>query len=189
MRTERRLTLCRPEHLNLPEDSAFIPELDLNFDLSAFDLSSEPSHASSILSPYSFASSQTILGNLGLEEEAGLGLQLPSLNTPSGYGGFDVDIGGTSSVKLQSAIKPTVGPVLEESSILDDAEFEIAEDGSIVPVSRHQPGARQSEAQEIAGKGNAVSESGFSDRVRAEHEAGLEERQVSANTTEIEPKH
>ena len=164
----------RPDQLNIPEDPGFIPDLDLNFDLSAFDIPSDrsSSRASSVLSPHTPGSSRTSLDAIELEEEADMALDIPSLDTPSGYGGFTPNLRLGSSVGIGSITKATPRPPYEESPIIDDPEFEIAEDGSLVAVERPQTGAREHHTP----AGRATSESVISARVRDEHAVGSTEQ-------------
>lgn len=162
----------RPEQLNLPDDPAFLPDLDFTFDLSAFDLPSDSSssRASSVLSSRNVLSSQTSAHDLEEEEEeAGLQLDLPPLDTPSGFGGMSIGVG--TSAGRESALHS----VQEESHIIDEADFEIAADGSLVAVSRPQT----ERVPSVTGEAGPISESGFSTRVRDEHAAGMAGDQVS----------
>ena len=163
----------RPEQLNLAEDSAFVPELDLMFDLSAFDLSTDvtSSRGASLLSPYSQPSSRS---SIQIDEDADLVLDIPSLDTPGGFGGMHLGSGVESSVRAFSAAKSNALPIHEESAIISDPDFEIAEDGSLVVPTN----TRKVEATPVGDNAGPVSESGFSARVRAEHEQGMEAEQV-----------
>lgn len=162
----------RPEQLNLPEDPGFLPDLDFTFDLSAFGLPSDnrSSRASSILSSHVAVSSQTSCNGIDLEE-SGLQLDLPSIDTPSAFGGMS--IGDVTSAGRQSVFEPAPGDINEESPFIDDVEFEIAADGSLVAVERPQ-----SKVGSAIGDGNAVSDSSLSARVRDEHQAGAAGLQV-----------
>lgn len=170
--TENTLTMkYRPEQLNLAEDSAFIPELDLMFDLSAFDLPSDTtsSRASSLLSPFFGLSSQT---SRNLDDEDELALELPPLGTPDDFGGFQLP--PDSSVAAPSAAKSAHYLLQhEESAIIADPDFEINEDGSLVaPAS-----VRAKQTPSVA----PMSETGVSARVRAEHEEGWQAQQVRSS--------
>jgi hypothetical protein len=170
------LTRSRPDQLNLPEDPAFIPDLDMNFDLAAFDIPCDTgtSRASSVLSARTLGSSQTSLSPAVEDEEPGL--ELPSMDTPGGFGGFDFNLGSGASHVLKTASQAGASDIIQESAIIENPGFEIAEDGSIVGIPSDR--ARQSEVPSAAGEGQAANESGLSARVRAEQEAGLVEDQV-----------
>ena len=151
----------------------------MNFDLAAFDIASDTgtTRSSSILSARSPGSSQSsVPQDVGNEEEPGI--ELPSLDTPGGFGGFDLDLGPGTSSAVRTASKAGAGDIFQESAIVENPEFEIAEDGSIVAIPTDQP--RHSAVPSVTGEGRAVSESGISARVRAEHEAGGIEDQVSS---------
>lgn len=145
----------------------------MTFDLSGFDLPSDShsSRASSVLSSHVAPSSQTSYHGNDLEE-TGLQLDLPSIDSPGGFEGLSV--GGRASIGNDSAISAALDEILGESPFIQDPGFVIAEDGSIV-----QPPRPQSKAGSATGDGRAVSESGFSARVRDEHDAGAAELQVS----------
>ena len=170
----------RPEQLNLPEDPAFFPDLDMGLDLAAFGFPSDTdtTRASSVLSSRSLASSQTSFG-LGADQEEEAGIELPSLDTPGGFGGFDFPLGAGTSSAVKTGSRAGAADVFEESAIVQDPGFVLADDGSIVAVPTDE--ARQSAARSVTGDGRAESESGISARVRAEHEAGAFEDQVSSH--------
>ena len=170
------LNHVRPDQLNLPEDPAFVPDFDMNLDLAAFDIFTDASvsRSPSVLSPHSFASSQTSR-HAGEEE---LELLLPSMDTHGEFGGLDINVGGVTSSAVRSGSK--LGPLgeFEESAIIENPEFEFDRDGNLVLRSdEHQ--AQQSEAPSVMGQARAPSESGISARVRAEHEVGMAQHEVS----------
>lgn len=174
----------RPEQLNLPEDPGFFPDLDMGLDLAAFGIFSDTdsTRAFSVLSSRSPASSQTSLGlKTGQEEEPGI--ELPSLDTPSGFGGFDFPLGGGTSSAVKTASRAGAADVFEESAIVQDPGFVFDDEFNIVAIPTDQ--ARQSAVRSVTGDGRAVSESGISARVRAEHEAGGFEDQVSSHVPHI----
>ena len=153
-----------------------MPDLDLNFDLSVFDVPSDISRAPSILSSQTMASSRTSFQGDQDEEP---GLVVPSLDTPGEFGGFEANFGGgTSSVAKTASKAGVMADIFEESPIIEDPEFEIAEDGSIVALPSREERARQSAIPSAAGVGRGASESEISARVRAEHEGGMGNDQV-----------
>ena len=164
-----RLTSQRPEHLNLPDDPAFMLDLDMNFDLSAFDIPdlSSTSRSPSVLSARTLASSQT---SHGVDEEEPV-LDLPSMDTPDDHGGFDLNFGiGTSSALKSGSIIDKVIDA-DEPGIIENPEFEMTEDGDLVPISRLGSLVGGSEAPQSGVGGRSASESAMSARVRAEHAA------------------
>ncbi|RMD42955.1 hypothetical protein DV735_g2180, partial [Chaetothyriales sp. CBS 134920] len=103
-------TSIRSDHLNLPEDPLFMPELDIGFDLQAFNC-------------LAYDGARAMQGprgsSLGLTSEYGPGLP-SSLDLH-----HDVD----------DDFEPNSGRLLSSASpIIDDPGFEIADDGSIVPL-------------------------------------------------------
>jgi meiotic recombination protein REC8, fungi type len=130
----------RQEQLNLAEDPYFIPDLDINFDLSAFGLSSEASSprrsGSSLLTLSSSQTSRYIEEDV---EEVGLGLDLdlPSFSTPAGgLGGFDIPLGrGTSSVARTGDPAGRPSSIFgAEPAVLDDPIFDVDDDGFLHPA-------------------------------------------------------
>lgn len=139
------------------------------FDLSAFDLpSTEPSsQGSSILSPFSRPSSQS---SLHLDEDGDLALEIPSVDTPGDFGGTNFGAGVESSAGSRSVATRSIDlPLHQGSAIINDPDFEVAEDGSLVAPAN----IRRSEDPT-----RAASESGFSGRVQGEHEEGVNAAQV-----------
>jgi hypothetical protein len=99
-----------------------------------------------------------------------LQLDLPAIDTPSGFGGMS--FGGATSAGGGSIGPATHAGRYEESPFIDDAEFAITADGELVEVERGEGEKQPSKGGSVVGEGKALSESGFSARVRAEHEAG-----------------
>ena len=151
----------------------------MGLDLAAFGISSDTAstRASSVLSSRSPASSQTSFGpEVGQDEEPQI--ELPSLDAPGGFGGFDFPLGGGTSSAVKTGSRAGAADVFEESGIVEDPGMMLDDDFNIVVVPTDQE--RQSAVRSVTGDGRAVSESGISARVRAEHEAGAFEDQVSA---------
>ncbi|EXJ63015.1 hypothetical protein A1O7_03459 [Cladophialophora yegresii CBS 114405] len=126
----------RPEQLNLAEDPYFMPDIDINFDLSAFGFSSDSSSPSQSGSPMlALRSSQT---SLHYEEESEeLGLDIPSLSTPAaGLGGFEIlsGIGTSSAAKTDSRVGRLPSIFGEEPAIIDDPVFDVDDDGFLRPA-------------------------------------------------------
>ena len=164
-----RLTSHRPEHLNLPDDPAFMLDLDMNFDLSAFDIPdlSSTSRSTSVLSARTLASSQT---SHGVDEDEPV-LELPSMDTPDVRGGFDLNFGiGTSSALKSGSIIDKVVDA-DEPGIIEDPEFEMTEEGDLVPIPRGESFFGGSEAPQTGVGGRSATESAASADFRAEHAA------------------
>jgi hypothetical protein len=161
----------RHEQLNLQDDPAFIPDFNIDLDLSLFDIPLERSS--------SRASSQ--LPSLAGSSHASLSdqepqLELPSEGTPGfGIGGFDFGAGTSSVGQWGNNIRAP--SVFEEPGIIDDPDLVIDEDGNMyTPTQRRQQGEVAQEALASLGiPGSKAGDStGITDRVRADHEAGLQ---------------
>ncbi|KAL2429064.1 hypothetical protein ABEF95_003256 [Exophiala dermatitidis] len=130
----------RPEQLNLAEDPYFIPDLDINFDLAAFGISSggSGSTVSGRSPPSTWLSSRSSLPVDDDEEEPGL--EISSLDTPGGAGfgmlGADFGAGTSSVIKTGSRAEHPRPPSLfeEEPAIIDDPIFDIDDDGVLQPA-------------------------------------------------------
>jgi hypothetical protein len=164
--------------LNLPDDPIFNPEFDMNLDLSDFGIVSDSnlSQASSVLSANSPISSHTSLGLIEEEPE----LEIPSMDSPGVLGGSDVPM---SSMVIsppkpgsQAGACSGAAAAFEESAVAAEPEYEIDDEGNLIPTNPNGG----SNVGSAAG-GRAVSESGVSVRVRVEREAGIIEDQVSSH--------
>ncbi|EXJ80249.1 hypothetical protein A1O1_08391 [Capronia coronata CBS 617.96] len=123
----------RPEQLNLAEDPYFIPDLDINFDLTAFGLPSDGSMSPGLTSLHTLPSSQS---SQAIHEDDEAGLEIPSLDTPGGFGMLDVAFGaGTSSV-VQTGSRAAHPPSVfdEEPAIIEDPMFDVDDDGLLQPA-------------------------------------------------------
>ena len=175
------LTMRRSDQLNLPDDPTFMPELDLNFDLSAFDTPLRTSGRSSLMSPPSLVSSRA--SQQAEEEDFGEpALELPSADTSlgAGLGGFDLGLpAGLSSVGRSESRVP--GPsVLEEETGIMDVGWEFDEHGNMIETAQApKPAAVVSSADDVP-LSRVLPESEINARVRQEHVEGLQDtRQVS----------
>jgi hypothetical protein len=171
----------RPEQLNLPEDPAFMPDLDMGFDLSVFDIPSDSSRAPSILSSQTMASSRSSV-ELAQEGEE-LGHALPSVDASGDLDGLDINFGGGTSSAEKKAYKAGMGDIFEESPIIENPEFEIAEDGSIITLPTPEEQAAQSEARSAIGDVRGASELAIIGRFTAESEAVMADDEVSVEAT------
>jgi meiotic recombination protein REC8 len=164
------LTVSRPDQLNLQDDPAFLPDFNINLDLSLFDLPLERS--------FSRGSSQ--LPSLADSSRASLSdhepqLELPSDETPGlGIGGFEFGAGTSSVGRLGSNVR--AHSIFEEPGIINDPEFDIDADGNLfTPTQRQQQSDIAQAAFSLGVPGSKYGDStGITDRVRAEHEAGLQ---------------
>ncbi|KAJ9611992.1 R8 protein [Cladophialophora chaetospira] len=128
----------RPEQLNLALDPYFLPDIDINFDLSAFGFPSDRSSSSRDGSSLrSLPSSQT---SLRADEEGGdlgLDIDIPSVSGPSvGNDGFDLPLGaGTSSAaKAGSRVNRLPSLFGEEPAIIDEPLFDVDDNGYLRPA-------------------------------------------------------
>ena len=164
------LTISRPDQLNLQDDPAFLPDFDINLDLSLFDLPLERS--------FSRGSSQ--LPSLAGSSHASLSDHEPQLELPSdettdlGIGGFEFSAGTSSVRRLGSNFR--AHSIFEELGIINDPEFDIDADGNLfTPTQRQQQSDIAQAAFSLGVPGSKSGNStGITDRVRAEHEAGLQ---------------
>lgn len=150
----------RPEQLNLAEDPYFIPDLDINFDLTIFGFPSDGSTASRSLSPSTLASSQS---SLPANEANEPGLEIPSFDTTGTIGAFDVDLGAGagSIVRTGSRVGRPPADFEEEPALIDEPVFDMDDDGFLHPTMlRDIIGA---DSPEIAGQ-QPDSETGVSGR-------------------------
>lgn len=165
----------RPDQLNLPDDPAFMPELDLNFDLSGFDIPLVTSGRSSLMSPPSLMSSRSSqqAEEEGAEDPA---LELPSGDTSlaAGLGGFDVGLtAGLSSVRRSES--RALGPsVFEEETGILDVGWEFDEYGNMIETTQAaKPAVVRAGAEDVP-VSRVGTESAIRARVRQEHAEGLQ---------------
>jgi meiotic recombination protein REC8 len=161
----------RPDQLNLQDDPAFLPDFDINLDLSLFDLPPERSLSRGSSQLPSLAGSSRV--SLSDHEPQ---LELPSDETPvSGIGGFDLGVGTSSVGHYGSNLRAQ--SMFEEPGIINDPEFDIDADGNFYTPARGQSQSEivQAAPASLGFPGNkAVDSTGITERVRAEHEAGLQ---------------
>ena len=123
--------------MNLPDDPAFLPELNLDLDLSLFNIPTEFSRGSSIISPAFGESSAPSERTEDIEEPQ---LVFPSADTPvpfSAGAGF-----GTSSA-IQSTGAAGRPATFEELGVIEDPLFDVDDAGEIV----HLPTAAEKEIE------------------------------------------
>jgi hypothetical protein len=148
------------------------------FDLSAFDLSTETSLASGILSPFNSALSQPSYPP-HIEGEDEPELVLPSADTPNGgFGRFNV---GDFSSAMKTAGNMGHVTVFEDSAINENPEFDFDMEGNILELPPVDPGDIQSVAPSEIGVGARLdNDSGISGRLRVEHEIDVHFEEVES---------
>lgn len=175
------LTSSRPDQLNLQDDPAFLPDFDINLDLSLFDLPLERS--------FSRGSSQ--LPSLAGSSRASLSDHEPQLELPSDVtpglriGGFEFGAGTSSVGRLGTNLG--AHSIFEEPGIINDPEFDIDADGNLfTPTQRQQQSDIAQAAFSLGVPGSKSGDStGIADRVRAENEAGLQ-GQIHAQAFDVD---
>lgn len=165
---------CRTDQLNLPDDPAFMPELDLNFDFSAFNLPMEISGRSSLMSPPSLVSSRS--SQQAAEEAEEPTLELPSGDTSFGAkaGGFDLGLmAGVRSVGRSASM--VHGPsVFEEETGILDVDWEFDEHGNMIETAQAPKPSPIVQAVGDVPASRMVTDSAINARVRQEHAEGLQ---------------
>lgn len=164
------LTFTRPDQLNLQDDPAFLPDFDINLDLSLFDLPLERSFSRGCSQLPSLAGSSR--ASLSDHEPQ---LELPSEATP-GLGIGDFEFGGVTSSAGLPGSNVRAQSMFEEPGIINDPEFDIDADGNLfTPTQRQQQSDVAQAALSLGVPGSKAGDStGITERVRAEHEAGLQ---------------
>lgn len=126
----------KSDQLNLHADPGFDIDVNMGLDLSVFDLLSDSTERSSMLSPYSVASTQS---SLLPAEEVELELPQPLTISPGDqFLDFNFDADSASSllprpegyiVPLSSSSIITEGPAIDENPA-----FEIGDDGGLIDM-------------------------------------------------------
>lgn len=151
-----------------------MPELDLSFDLSAFDTPLGTSGGSSLMSPPSLISSRSSQQAAEREVED-LTLDLPSGNTSigGGLGGFDIGlVPGIGSVGKSESGGPGPSVLGDETGILD-VGWEFDEQGNVIETTQ---APERAGAVPSAGPARAPlvgTNSEIAARVRQEHDEGF----------------
>jgi len=171
----------RADQLNLPDDPTFMPELDLNFDLSVFDLPLKTSGRSSLMSPPSLISSRSSQLAAAAEEEE---VEEPALELPSGDTSLGVGLGGfelglaASLISVGRSGSRAHGPsVLEEETGILDVGWEFDEHGNMIEITEAPKAATLVPPAEDVPSARIGTDSAISERVRQEHAEGLEAAQ------------
>ena len=163
-------TSSRPDQLNLPDDPAFLPDLDMNFDLSPFDISTDTSRRSSLLSPPSLLSSRSSHVEEAAEEP---GPVLPSAGTSSRSvpGGFAGDT--SSAVKAGSRVDHP--SIFEDTGLIEDPGFGFDEEGNMVmiPAATERPEGEETAAPARGRESRIATDSGIGATLEQQLAEGL----------------
>ena len=175
--------MYRLDQLNLPDDPAFLPDFDMDLDLSMFDIQTNASGYSESLTPPSFLSSRSSVAREPVEDHA---LVIPSADTPLGgdLGGYGF-MGDTSSA-IKTASRADRVSAFEDTGVIEDPGFEFDAEGNLViePAS----GEKKSVVPSVAGPVSKLgSDSAVSTQVHQEHEAGLRSVQACVRQTPVAP--
>ena len=163
----------RLQQLNLPDDPAFLPDFDMNLDLSMFDISTDSWSGSGSVTPPSYLSRRSSVAQEPMEEPA---LVFPSIDTPRG----ELDMfgfGDDTSLALKTSIRADRVTVIEDTGMIEDPGFEFDAEGNVVELP--EVGARESATTSAPGPVSKLgNDSIINAQVRLEHEAGLYGAQV-----------
>lgn len=166
------LPVYRLQQLNLPDDPAFLPDFDMNLDLSMFGISTDISAWSGSVTP-SCLSSRSSVAPEPMEEPA---LVFPSVDTPRGELGV-FGFGGDISSAFKTTSRAGGVSVFEDTGMIEDPGFEFDAEGNVVELP--EAGVRENAAPPAPGHISKLSsDSAISAQVRREHEAGLYGAQV-----------
>ena len=170
--SEPHSPLYRSDQLNLPDDPAFLPDLNMNLDFSVFDISTDTSHQSSSMTPPSYLSNRSSEAREPVEEPA---LVFALADHP--LGGDFVGFGEDTSSALKPGSRAGGRSAFEDTGVIEDPGFEFDAEGNLVEV--RAAAQRESVAPSATGPASKLgSESAISAQVRQEHEAGLQGAQV-----------
>ena len=164
------LPACRPDQLNLPDDPAFLPDFDMNLDLSMFDISGDVSGYSGSMTPPSLLSSCSSVAREAVLEPV---LVLTSTDTApdKGFGGFR--FGDTISA-LRTASQADRVSVFEDTGMIEDPGFEYDFDAEGNLVEHPTVGERERAALPATGLARRLgSELAISAQVHQSHEAAV----------------
>jgi hypothetical protein len=170
----------RLQQLNLPDDPAFLPDFDMNLDLSMFGISTGSSTGSGSMTPPSFLSSHSSVAQEPMEGPA---LVFPSVDTPKGELGV-FGFGGDISSAFKTASRAGGVSVFEDTGMIEDPGFEFDAEGNVVELP--EAGVRENAAPSAPGPVSKLgSDSAVSAQVRREHEAGLYGAQVCLKSSSV----
>jgi hypothetical protein len=151
-----------------------MPELDLNFDLSVFDIPLEASGSSSLMSPPSLMSSRS--SQQAEDDDIEPALELPSGNTSiaAGLGGFELGMAAGLSSAARSESRAPRPSVLEEETGIIDVGWEFDEHGNMIETAQAPKStAVVVSADDVLGS-RLGTDSAISARVQQEHAEGLQ---------------
>ena len=168
-----RSPVYRLQQLNLPDDPAFLPDLDMNLDLSMFGISTGSSSGLGSITPPSCLSSRSSVAREPMTEPA---LVFPSVETPRGELG-EFGFGGDTNSAFKTASRAGGVSVFEDTGMIEDPGFEFDAEGNVVELP--EAGGRENAVPSAPGPVSKLgSDSAISAQVQREHEAGLYGAQV-----------
>jgi hypothetical protein len=168
-----RSPVYRLQQLNLPDDPAFLPDFDMNLDLSMFGISTGSSSGLGSITPPSCLSSRSSVAREPMTEPA---LVFPSVETPRGELGV-FGFGGDTNSAFKTASRAGGVSVFEDTGMIEDPGFEFDAEGNVVELP--EAGVRENAVPSAPGPVSKLgSDSAISAQVRREHEAGLYGAQV-----------
>ena len=150
-----------------------MPELDLNFDLSVFDIPSETSGRSSLMSPPSLMSSRS--SQQADEDDIEPALAPPSGNTSlaAGFGGFEIGMAAGLSSAVRSENRAPRPSILEDETGITDVGWEFDEHGNMIETAQAPKQTAVVTSADVLGS-RLGTDSAISTRVRQEHAEGLQ---------------
>jgi hypothetical protein len=170
----------RLQQLNLPDDPAFLPDFDMNLDLSMFGLSTGSSSESGFTTPPYCLSSRSSVAREPMEEPA---LVLPSVDTPRGELGV-FGFAGDTNLAFKTASRAGRVSVFEDTGMIEDPGFEFDAEGNVVQLPKAE--VRENVAPSAPGPVSKLSSDlAISAQVRREHEAGLYGAQVCLKAPQL----
>jgi hypothetical protein len=170
----------RLQPLNLPDDPAFLPDFDMNLDLSMFGISTGSSSGPGSMTPPSCLSSRSSVAREPMEE---LALVFPSVDTPRDELGV-LGFGGDTSSAFKTASRAGRVSVFEDTGMIEDPGFEFDAEGNVVELLEAE--VRENVGPSTPGPVSKLgSDLAINARVRQEHEAGLYGAQVCLKSSSL----
>jgi hypothetical protein len=170
----------RQQQLNLPDDPAFLPDFDMNLDLSMFGISTGSSSGLGSTTTPSSPSSRSSIAREPMKEPA---LVFPSFDTPTGARGV-FGFGGGTSLAFKTASRADQMSVFEDTGMIEDPGFEFDTEGNVVELP--EAGVRGNNTPSAPRPVSKLgSDSAISAQVRLEHKAGLHRAQVCLKSSSV----